>query len=713
MQILPWILILLPMVCAFISYAIGKKNKALRNTFVILSGVVELLLSIVLFINAIRGQEIVSNVDYVLGMGLHLKVDGFRALYACITCLMFSMTLIFSKEYFAHYTNRNRYYFFNLLTLGATVGVFLSNDLYTTFVFFEIMSLASYPWVAHDQTPQAMKAAQTYLAVAIFGGMVTLMGMFMVYSKTQSLMFEDILAYSNTLPDKTSLYVSGALIFVGFSAKAGVFPLHIWLPKAHPVAPAPSSALLSGILTKTGIFGVLVVTSNMFLNDQAWGNAMLFLGVITMFLGALFALFSVDLKRTLACSSMSQIGFIMVGVGMQGLLQTHNAFAVWGTVLHMVNHSLIKLALFMIAGVVYMNVHKLNLNDIRGFGRKKPLLNFAFLMGYLGIIGMPLLNGFISKSLLHESIVEYMVHLTEHGESAALYKAIEIVFIVTGGMTAAYMTKLYVALFVEKNKDQALQQKYDQNKKYMTKLSAFAIVLSASILPVIGLFPDLFMTKMAEMSQTFMHGVSPAHHVDYFSAVNIIGAVKSLVIGVVLYGGIRLFLMKKEDKTSVYVNRWPQALDLEEGVYRPVISKVLVNIGYAFAYVCDHVLDCFITLKALPTVVLTLTRGADQALDASCLFLKNSVFSVLKKKKRPPVGTKWTWRLGAFLNGIVTFINKTFRKKKPLTVDFIASLAAWREEMKDTGHRVKHSVSFALLLVCFGVLVTFVYLFFA
>ena len=254
----------------------------------------------------------------------------------------------------------------------------------------------------------------------------------------------------------------------GFGAKAGAFPLHIWLPKAHPVAPAPASALLSGILTKAGMFGILILTSYLFLWDSLWGGMILAIGVCTMVVGAVLALFSVDLKRTLACSSVSQIGFILVGVGMSALLGEENALAVRGSILHMVNHSLIKLALFMAAGVVFMNVHKLNLNEIQGFGRKKPLLNYIFLMGALGIGGIPLWNGYISKTLIHESIVEYAELLREGAAvcifSAEAMRGIEWAFLASGGLTVAYMTKLYVALFIEKNTDASRQEKFDSLK---------------------------------------------------------------------------------------------------------------------------------------------------------------------------------------------------------------------------------------------------------
>ena len=193
-----------------------------------------------------------------------------------------------------------------------------------------------------------------------------LMGLFLLYDAVGTLRMSKLYDAVSSVWEEQSLriYIAGGCMLFGFGAKAGMFPLHIWLPKAHPVAPAPASALLSGILTKTGVFGVLVVSIEMFRYDPLWGKCILYLGVITMFGGALLAVFSVDLKRTLACSSMSQIGFILVGVGMMELLGTENALAVRGTILHMVNHSMIKLILFMAAGVIYMNLHALNLNEI-------------------------------------------------------------------------------------------------------------------------------------------------------------------------------------------------------------------------------------------------------------------------------------------------------------------------------------------------------------
>jgi hydrogenase-4 component B len=278
----------------------------------------------------------------------------------------------------------------------------------------------------------------------------------------------------------------------------------------------------------------------LFWGNEKWGTLILTIGVITMFLGALLALFSVDLKRTLACSSVSQIGFILTGTGVYDLLKEHNALAAGGVLMHMVNHSMIKLLLFMAAGVVYMNLHELDLNQIRGFGRKKPLLKIQFLLGALGIGGIPLFNGYVSKTLIHESIVEYTEMLAEAGHSVLLMKGAEWIFLLSGGLTAAYMTKLFVAVFVEKNADPSVQAKYDAlNRKYMNAFSAAALLIPAALLPLMGSTPSGTMARIAALGQEFMHLEEKMHAIHWFSLTNLKGAGISLLIGAAVYRHLR------------------------------------------------------------------------------------------------------------------------------------------------------------------------------
>ncbi len=700
MNILLYSAIFLPMAAAVLCYIVGRTHKKLRDNLASAVTCITFILCLCLAAQTITTPNVsglLIEIPYVCGMGLHFTLDGFRGLYGTIAAFMWFTSTLFSREYFGHYRNRNRYYLFLLLTLGATEGVFFSADFYTTFIFFEIMSFTSYVWVAHDEKKESLRAAATYLAVAVIGGLVMLMGIFLLYHATGTLFFRDlsgILAHGSI--DSAQIWIAGLCLLFGFGAKAGAFPLHIWLPKAHPVAPAPASALLSGILTKAGVYGVLILTSYLFLGSTLWGSLILLLGVCTMVIGALLALLSIDLKRTLACSSVSQIGFILVGIGMSGLLGEDNTLAMRGSLLHMVNHSLIKLVLFMAAGVVFMNVHKLDLNEIRGFGRKKPLLNYIFLMGALGIGGIPLWNGYISKTLLHESIVEY-INLIRPGTSAGLFsasfmKGIEWVFLISGGLTIAYMTKLYVCLFLEKNTNPAVQEKYDNmHKNYMNKISASVLTVCASLLPIMGIFPGIIMDGIADMGQTFLQTKPLTEALSYFSFTNLSGAVISLIIGALFYAiAVRFWLMKRPDpevSARAYVNRLPHWMDLEEFLYRPVL------------------------LRILPFTCGIICRFLDSLVDTIVVTLRKTLYRDSKLPRELPQGTPLTHMLACIASYFQWLGNHTIHRKHPKNRDYDHKFALSYEEFSENSMMIARSMSFGLLLFCVGLILTVAYLF--
>lgn len=622
------------------------------------------------------------SIPEICGFGLNFRLDGFRLIYGCVAALMWMMTTILSREYFRHHNNVNRFYLFLLWTLGATMGVFLSADLYTTFIFFEIMSFTSYVWVAQEENRPSLKAAATYLAVAVTGGLVMLMGIFLLYHHLGTVVIADLRTAAEGFENPGILYAAGGCMLFGFGAKAGAFPLHIWLPKAHPVAPAPASALLSGILTKAGIYGILILSCDLFLYDGMWGRLILAIGVITMLGGALLAVFSIDLKRTLACSSMSQIGFILVGIGMQGMLGEENALAVHGTVLHMVNHSLIKLVLFMAAGVIYMNTHLLDLNKIRGFGRKKPLLKLIFLTGALAIGGIPLFGGYVSKTLLHEAIVEY--------GGGMVMKLVEWLFLISGGLTVAYMTKLYVAIFVEENMDNKLQEQYDRMKKYMDKASVFALGGSALILFLWGLVPHMTMDRAAKLAEGFMnyHADGSVQTIQYFSLNNLSGGLISIAIGVIVYVFfVRKILIRKSGKSmGEYVNLWPQWLDLEELLYRPLL------------------------LNILPVIFAVLCRVLDSFTDTLVVILRKTIYRDSPLPHELPEGNILTFALGRVMNGFQFVGNHTWRRKAPVRKDYVHICAVWNAELQENNRIIQRSLSFGLLMFCVGLTLTLVYI---
>ena len=605
------LIVFLPFLAGLLAWPAGRKNEYFRDCFVVLFSFLELFLCLLLLEEGIRASATLS-IGGIMACGLSFQADGFRAVYAIVTAAMWAGTSLFSGEYFRQEREGlDRYWTFILLTLGATEGVMLSADLMTSFLFFEILSFTSFTWVIHEETREAVKAAYTYLFVAVTGGLILFMGLLLLQQGAGTLRYDALhdavtqeFAHCGSAcrgsfaprggfgSGQGQIFWGAVCILFGFGAKAGMFPLHIWLPKAHPVAPSPASALLSGILTKVGIYGILMTSLSVVAGQEAcssFGILVLVLGTITMVLGAVLALFSVNLKRTLACSSMSQIGFILIGIGMAVLLTSAKeeegiVIAKAGTFLHMVNHSLIKLTLFCAAGVVVMNIHKLNLNDIRGWGRNKPLLKIAFALGGLGISGVPLFNGYLSKTLLHESILEGTGLMPCAG-------LLEWAFLISGGCTFAYMLKLFLCLFVEKNQDPDRQKAYDQDsisgRPYMNKVSAAAICGASLAMPILGL-PAVSVRLAA-----FMTGSKEILSFHAFSVENLKGSAISLGIGALVY----LVLVRKIlIRDGVYVNLWPAKLDLEELVYKPFLFKVCLGPMSIAARILADSMDLLILL---------------------------------------------------------------------------------------------------------------------
>ncbi len=640
-----------------------------------------LVMTLVSYFGMGSGQRVSLDIADVCGLGLHFTLDGFRAVYGCVAAFLWLMAALLSGEYFRGRRRVSRFYLFLLWTLGAAMGVFLSADLYTTFVFFEIMSFTSYAWVAQEETGPALRAAATYLAVAVTGGLVMLMGIFLLYHRLGTVVIEELPGAAEACGEKAVLYAAGACLLTGFGAKAGAFPLHIWLPKAHPAAPAPASALLSGILTKTGIYGILILGCYLFPQDRAWSHMILALGAATMFGGAALAVFSVDLKRTLACSSMSQIGFILVGIGMLGMPQgsgnaQYRLLAASGTFLHMVNHSLIKLVLFLAAGVVYMNAHALNLNAIRGFGRKKTLLKAIFLTGALAIGGIPLFGGYVSKTLLHESMAEY--------GGGGLLRALEYLFLFSGGLTVAYMAKLFVAIFVEKNRDPVLQEKYDRREAYMRPASVLALAGSGTALLVWGLCPHALMEKAAGLARGFMRLEEAGHPAAYFSLGNLKGSLISVGIGAAVY---LVFIRRVlQNRSGEYVDAWPGWLDLEELVYRPV------------------------ALYALPWILGVACRVLDSVADWLVVGLRKTLYRDSPLPRERTEGNALTAGLGRTLNAFQGLGNRTWRRKNPLHRDYVHLAAVKNQQFRETNRIIQRSLSFGLLLFCLGLALTLLYL---
>lgn len=563
MNIFILLAVFLPMLGGAACYLVGRRSKDTRDFLA-------MTISAAVLIFALMADGSLA-LKGTFGLGINFRVTPIQKILAVLTSIIWLGSEVFSRDYLRHVHGRNRYHLFSLITLGATEGVFLSSDLFTTFVFFEMMSFTSYVTVKQTQDSKAIRAGQTYLAIAVSCGMAALTGLFILYNAIGTLDFDAMFAAAAGA-DRGTVFTAALLLLIGFGAKAGMFPVHVWLPDTHPAAPAPFSAILSCILTKTGIFGALAVSCKLMRFDAQWGMLVLTLGTITMALGAVLAVLSIDLKRTLACSSLSQIGFILVGIGAQCLLGEEGVLAMNGTIAHMVNHSVIKLVLFTAAGVIVMNRETLDLNELRGYGRNKPVLMITFLLAAMSVSGIPGFGGYISKTLLHESLVEW-------GGSPVF----EWTFIISGGLTLAYMTKLFVCIFVEKGAGAE-----PSGKKYLPIRAALVLAIPAIMMPVFGMLPGLTLGRIGTVSQPFMGGEGVELAIKYFSAENLLGGFKSILIGILVYVFvIRLVLIRN----GKYVDVKPNWLSLENSVYRPLVIKILPTVSLFIAGIFDKATD--------------------------------------------------------------------------------------------------------------------------
>ena len=261
-----------PMLAGLFAFQLGRWQEKARDMFVLSATAMELLLVLTIWTNPELSQASVA-VEGFCALGIRFQAGGFHTLMALLTAAGWLAASVFCREYMVHVHKRNRFYFFWMLTLGATMGVFLSADLFTAFVFFEVMSFTSFVLVIQTEEYQALKAGETYLAVAVIGGLAALAGLFLLYGQLGTLDLDRMGAAAAAVEDRTVLWAGSLLVLVGFGAKAGAFPLHIWLPTAHPAAPAPASAVLSGIIIKTGVYGILVLSTTIFPVRRGLGAA--------------------------------------------------------------------------------------------------------------------------------------------------------------------------------------------------------------------------------------------------------------------------------------------------------------------------------------------------------------------------------------------------------------------------------------------------------
>lgn len=326
-----------------------------------------------------------------------LKLDGISKLFMAIAAFGFLLTGVYAFRYLEHEEKDDRFFCFYLLSLAALMGMDFSRNLVTMYLFFEMITLLSMPLVLFDRTEEAVRGALKYLFYSVAGAFLALGCIFFLSRYCVSLEFVagGNLDMEKAAGHETLLRIMVFLGVVGFGAKAGMYPLHGWLPTAHPVAPAPASAVLSGIIAKAGVLAIIRViyfsVGADFLRGTWVQQTLLALALLTVFMGSMMAYREKVFKKRLAYSSVSQISYALVGLF---FLTPQSAL---GGLLHVLFHATIKVCLFLVAGSFIHNTGKHRVEEFVGFGKAMPKTLWGFTLAALALIGIPPASGFVSK----------------------------------------------------------------------------------------------------------------------------------------------------------------------------------------------------------------------------------------------------------------------------------------------------------------------------
>jgi multicomponent Na+:H+ antiporter subunit D len=329
--------------------------------------------------------------------GVVLVKDNLSQFMLLIVNVVAFLTLIYSYVYMRKYEDYLRFFTLFLFMLGGMNGVVLTGDLFNLFVFLEIASIASYALVGYGVDAEELEASFKYLVLGALASIFILFGIGMVYSLTGSVNMADVARFitNKNLGSNNALLMAIGLFILGFGLKAGLVPFHAWLPDAHSAAPAPISVMLSGVLIKVlGVYALIRIFYNVIGITSVVSNIFLVMGSISMLVGAFMGFGQDDMKRMFAFSSISQMGYIAVGIGLGTPL------AIIGALFHLLNHAVFKSLLFLSSGSIEISTGTRNLSELGGLGKKMPVTSGTSVIGSLSIAGVPPFNGFWSKLII-------------------------------------------------------------------------------------------------------------------------------------------------------------------------------------------------------------------------------------------------------------------------------------------------------------------------
>ena len=468
--------ILLPILTGVILLCLPRFKS--RKAILGFSGV-SLVLSMAILFYTITCKDIgYTFFNIIKEIPIFFTLDALGKIFAVIISVAVLGTFIYATIYMKHENNEKMFFGFYLIVYGVLIGASSAGNIITLYMFYELMTLLSMPLVIHTLKREAIMASLKYLFYSFCGAYMALFGILILQKYTDVSLFvaNGSIDITTATANQGIIFIAIFLMILGFGVKAGVFPMHGWLPTAHPVAPSPASAILSAIIAKIGVLAIIrtifyLVGPN-FIRGTWVQYAWMILSLVTVFLGSMLAYREKIIKKRFAYSTVSQISYILLGLS----LLTEMGFV--GSILHVVFHAFIKTALFLVAGAIIFKTGKTKCTELKGIGKEMPVTIWCFTIISLGLIGIPFTSGFISKWYLAVGALNSQIHIIAY--------LAPVVLLVSACLTAGYLLPISIkGFFVGDNFDYSRLKK---NEPHL--LMVIPIMLFTAITVFYGMFPN-------------------------------------------------------------------------------------------------------------------------------------------------------------------------------------------------------------------------------
>jgi multicomponent Na+:H+ antiporter subunit D len=493
-DVLPLIILLTPLITAVIVPFLTFKD----NLYSKMATGIALSIALIASVTAMIYVYYNGPFSYYFGgwrppYGIEFKVDYLSTFMSTIVLAMTLIVGIFSFEDLSHHVNASsisRYYALYLLLTFSMLGITFSHDIFSLFIFIDITTVAASAIITVKSKAQSVEAGLKYLFLSVLGSGCILLAIALIYMVTGNLNMDyihrEILHAWMIYP--RNIQAAAGLMIVGFGVKSALFPLHVWLPDAHSSAPTPSSAVLSGVVVKVYAIAIIrilfTVLDYRILNELPIANLFLILASVSIIFGSVFAIAQGDIKRMLAYSSVAQIGYVYLGID----LATKSGIE--GALFHILNHAVMKVGLFLVAGIIIYKTGKRRIIDLRGLGYKMPITMICFSIFALSMIGIPPLNGFFSKFYL-------AIGALDAGKPIYV-----VVILLSSLLNAMYYLPIIISSFFYRSKDYPSGGfKLDQVSRSML----YPVVILAASCILLGFFAE-YPLKIIEKAVVYLIG---------------------------------------------------------------------------------------------------------------------------------------------------------------------------------------------------------------